>query len=140
LLDPAYRTHQENEFSAFAKLLSATGAPVVWANAPFFKFQPDLPWVSDNPERTVMLNKMYTQLAVTDRNVHLINYAAQLNLPGGVVDTKVRPDGIHMNDVVAAKLSDTWLLPMLDAYKPKVAKPPKDAKAAQPSPAPTPHS
>jgi hypothetical protein len=119
LLDPTYRAHQESEFSALVGLLSATGAPVIWANAPFFKFQVDLPWLSDNPERTVVLNQMYSQLAATHSNVHLINYAAQLNRPGGVVDTSVRPDGIHMTDVAAAKLTQSWLLPMLDVYKPK---------------------
>ncbi len=134
LLDPAYRAHQESEFSALIGLLSATGAPVIWANAPFFKFQVDLPWLSDNPERTVVLNQMYQQLAATHSNVHLINYAAQLNRPGGVVDTSVRPDGIHMTDAAAAKLTQSWLLPMLDVYKPKGSQ--HSPAATTPSPAP----
>ena len=130
VLDPAYRAHQESEFSALVRLLTATGAPVVWANAPFFKFQVDLPWLSDNPERTVVLNQLYQQFAATHANVHLIDYASQLNRPGGVVDTSVRPDGIHMTDAAAAKLTQTWLLPILNAYKPK---------ASQPAPTASPH-
>ena len=97
--------------SALVRLLTATGAPVAWANAPFFKFQVDLPWLSDNPERTVVLNQLYQQFAATHADVHLIDYASQLNRPGGVVDTSVRPDGIHMTDAAAAKLTQTWLLP-----------------------------
>ena len=137
LLDPTYRVHQENEFSALVKLLTATGAPVVWANAPFIKFQQDLPWVSDNPQRTNVLNQMYTQLAATHSNVHLIDYAAHLNRPGGVVDTSIRPDGIHMTDAAASKLAQTWLIPLLDAYKPssKPGAQPSTGPSAQPKPA-----
>jgi hypothetical protein len=61
---------------------------------------------------------MYRDLAASHRNVTLLNYAVHLNRPGHVVDTSVRPDGIHMNDTAAANLLRTWLLPTLDRYKP----------------------
>lgn len=118
LLDPSYRAHQEAEFGQLADVLSSTGAPVTWADAPYFKFQQDLPWISDDPGRTDVLNAMYRDLAATHHNVKLLDYAVHLNKPDHAVDTSVRPDGIHMNPVAASNLMRTWLLPILDHYKP----------------------
>ena len=52
LLDPAYRAQQESAFDTLIADLSATGAPVAWADAPYFQFQADLPWISESTERT----------------------------------------------------------------------------------------
>jgi peptidoglycan/LPS O-acetylase OafA/YrhL len=115
LLDPAYRAHQESEFDAFISTLSATGARVAWADAPYFKFQGlDLPWLSDDPQRTDVLNGMYRDLVARHPNVRLLDYASHLNKPGNFVDTQVRPDGIHMTPFAAAVLNNVWLLPLLD--------------------------
>ncbi len=118
LLDPAYRAHQESEFASFAKLLSETGAPVVWANAPYVKFQQDLPWLSDDTHRTDVLNALYRDLAAHHSNIRLVDYASKLNRPDHVVDTSIRPDGIHMTDAAASRLAQTWLIPLLKPYKP----------------------
>ncbi len=114
LLDPAYRARQESAFDALIADLSASGAKVAWADAPYFKFQVDLPWVSDAPQRTDVLNAMYRQLVARHPGVQLLNYAVHLNKPGNVVDTSVRPDGIHMTPYAAAVLDNAWLLPLLD--------------------------
>ncbi len=116
LLDPAYRAHQESEFDSLIADLSATGAPVAWADAPYFKFQIDLPWISDSTQRTDVLNAMFRELAARHPNVRLLDYASHLNKPGNVVDTSIRPDGIHMSKAAAAQLDQTWLLPLLDKY------------------------
>ena len=119
LLDPTYRAYQEGEFIKFADLLGSTGAPVVWADAPYVKFQVDLPWLSDNPARTDQLNQMYRDIAAKDSKIVLADYASKLNKPGHVVDTSVRPDGIHMTDAWATKVATSWLIPTLAKYKPK---------------------
>jgi hypothetical protein len=119
LLDPKYRAHQEDEFIKFAQLLSSTGAPVVWANAPYVKFQLDLPWLSDSPQRTDTLNDMYRDIAAKDSQIKLVDYASKLNKANHVVDTSVRPDGIHMTDAWAQKVAQSWMLPTLAPYKPK---------------------
>jgi peptidoglycan/LPS O-acetylase OafA/YrhL len=119
LLDPTYRAHQEDEFIKFADVLGSTGAPVVWANAPYFKFQVDLPWVSDNPQRTDVLNDMYRDIAAKDSKIKLVDYASKLNKPDHAVDTSVRPDGIHMTPPWAEKVATSWMLPTLAPYKPK---------------------
>ena len=119
LLDPTYRAHQEAEFIKFADLLTSTGAPVFWADAPYVKFQLDLPWLSDSPARTDELNQMYRDIAAKDNKITIADYASKLNKPGHVVDTSVRPDGIHMTDAWAEKVATSWLLPSLNKYKPK---------------------
>jgi peptidoglycan/LPS O-acetylase OafA/YrhL len=119
LMDPAYRAQQEAEFIKFADLLGSTGAPVVWADAPYAKFQIDLPWLSDSPVRTDTLNQMYRDIAAKDSKIILGDYASKLNRPGHVVDASVRPDGIHMTDAWAAKVATSWLIPSLAKYKPK---------------------
>jgi peptidoglycan/LPS O-acetylase OafA/YrhL len=114
LLDPPYRAHQENEFDSLIADLSATGAPVGWADVPYFKFQVDLPWISDSIQRTDVLNAMYREVAARHSNVRLLDYASHLNKPGDLVNTVIRPDGIHMTPAYAAGLARVWLLPVLD--------------------------
>jgi hypothetical protein len=94
---------------------------VLWADAPYVKFQIDLPWLSDAPARTDMLNQMYRDIAAKDSKITLVDYASKLNKPGHVVDTSVRPDGIHMTDAWASKVADGWMIPVLGKYKPKAS-------------------
>ena len=61
-----------------------------------------------------MLNAMFRQVVARHPKVRLLDYASHLNKPGDVVDTSVRPDGIHMNPAAAAELASAWLLPLLD--------------------------
>jgi peptidoglycan/LPS O-acetylase OafA/YrhL len=116
LLDPAYRAHQESEFGALIDDLHATGAPVAWADVPYFKFQADLPWISDSTQRTDVLNAMFREVVARHTGVRLLDYASHLNKPGDEVNTVIRPDGIHMNPIYAEGLARIWLLPLLDQY------------------------
>ncbi|HEX4429019.1 MAG TPA: acyltransferase family protein [Frankiaceae bacterium] len=116
LLDPAYRAQQESAYDTLISELTATGAPVAWADAPYFKFQLDLPWISDAPERTDVLNSMFRDVVARHPNVRLLDYASHLNKPGGLVNTVIRPDGIHMTPAYAEGLDRVWLLPLLDKY------------------------
>jgi peptidoglycan/LPS O-acetylase OafA/YrhL len=118
LLDPSYRQYQLSAYDKFVKVLSSTGAAVEWADAPYFTFRQDLPWVSDDPARIDELNAMYRQLAATHPNVHLLSYAAHLNEPGRYDDPNVRPDGVHMTPQAADRLAQTWLLPQLAPFRP----------------------
>ncbi len=114
LLDPTYRAHQESEYDALIADLTATGAPVAWADAPYFKFQLDLPWISDSIQRTDVLNSMFREVAARHPNVKLLDYASHLNKPNDLVNTVIRPDGIHMTPGYAEGLARVWLLPLLD--------------------------
>ena len=130
LLDPSYRAYQESSYDKFVSVLASTGAPVEWADVPYFTFQNNLiPWISDNPERTDELNAMYRQLAARHPNVHLLDYANHLNKPGRVDDTSVRTDGIHMSEPAAEALTRSWLLPKLAPFRPSA----KAAKQGQPT-------
>ncbi len=114
LLDPTYRSHQESAFDELIRELSATGARVAWADAPYFKFQVDLPWISDAPQRTDALNAMFREVVARHPGVRLLDYATHLNRPGNVVNAVIRPDGIHMTPAYAEGLARVWLLPLLD--------------------------
>jgi hypothetical protein len=114
LLDPAYRARQESEYDALIADLAATGAPVAWADAPYFKFQTDLPWISDSTQRTDALNAMFREVVARHPNVKLLDYASHLNKPNDLVNTVIRPDGIHMTPGYAEGLARVWLLPLLD--------------------------
>ena len=80
LMDPGYRKYQEGASTSSSLLTKPAPGPV--GGRPYFKFQIDLPFISDNPARTDELNVMYRELAAQHQNVKLIDYAAQLNRPG----------------------------------------------------------
>ncbi len=132
LLDPDYRAYQLKSWGELVSVLSATGAPVEWANAPYFAFQSDFPWVSDTPERTDALNAMYGELAAQHPNVKLLDYADRFPGRGRPDDTSVRTDGIHMNEQAALTVAEQWLLPALQPYTP-AAKAAAGSKTAAPS-------
>ncbi len=117
-LDPAWRAHQEQAFRELVSDLEVTGKPVLWADAPYCKFQEDLPWFGDDPTRTDALNTIYNDLAATEPNFTLLNYAVRLNKPGHVVDTSIRPDGVHMGLEPAHQMFMSWLWPLLHSYRP----------------------
>ena len=52
-----------------------------------------------------MLNAMFRDIVARDSKIKLVDYASKLNKPGHVVDTSVRPDGIHMNPTCGAKVA-----------------------------------
>jgi hypothetical protein len=118
VLDPAWADHQLQQYRHLADLLSGTGAPVLWADVPYMKFQPRLPFVSDQPQRTDALNVLFRRLQAEDPEVTLLEYAARLNRLDHSVDTKIRPDGIHLGDAVADETVSTWLVPALKEAKP----------------------
>ena len=126
LLDPDYRTYQLKAWNQLISVLTSTGAPVEWADAPYFTFnRTDLPWVSDDPERTDELNAMFRELVAGHPDVKLLDYASHLNKPGHVDDFSVRPDGVHMSkdldfnpNQAAVDLAENWLIPTLKPFTP----------------------
>lgn len=114
VLQPAWADHQLSEFDLLATGLHITGAPSIWADVPYMKFQPNLPWISDDPARTDALNAVVRELDERRDDVSVADYASRLNRPDRTVDTSVRPDGIHLTDGEADRLVADWLIPLLD--------------------------
>jgi hypothetical protein len=113
VLDASWRTKQEHDFDALLDLLPSKETPIFWADVPYARFQKNLPWVSDDPRRTDALNRLYRDMSASRRDMVLLDYASRLNRPGKSVDTRVRPDGIHMTDPAADQIVTEWLLPEL---------------------------
>lgn len=113
VLQPAWAAHQLGEFDLLATGLHLTGAPSLWADVPYMKFQPNRPWISDDDRRTDALNRVLRELDARRGDVSMIDLAGRLNRPGRRVDTDLRPDGIHLTDEAADRLVTRWLVPLL---------------------------
>ena len=111
VVEPDWAAHQQREFEELATALGTTGAPGLWADVPYMKFQPRLDWVSDDPSRTDALNMVLRNVDATRPDITMWAYASRYNRPNRTVDTKVRPDGIHLNDRAADQLA-TDLVPL----------------------------
>lgn len=113
LMEPEWRERQMRDFARLADAMASTGAPVWWADVPYMKFQEPLPWISDAPERTDVLNRMFRQLAAEHPSIRLIDYAEQIDPQDGTIDLSRRPDGLHLTDVASDELIAEWLVPMV---------------------------
>lgn len=118
VLEPSWRAHQDHDFGTLVDALTGTGGPVLWADVPYMKFQADLPWISDTPQRTDALNALFRQVAGEHPRVTILDYAWRLNRPDHVVDRSIRPDGIHMTDHAADALLASWLVGRIEPYDP----------------------
>jgi hypothetical protein len=132
VLEPDWHAQQEHAFGDLVTDLEVTGAPVAWTDAPYCKFQQDLPWFGDDPARTDALNAVYRDLAGKEPKFSLLPYAAQLNRPDHFVDTSVRPDGVHLGVAPARALLQRWLLPELDRYRPRAVVAPSTTQPTPP--------
>lgn len=115
--EPDWAERQRQEFEQLATGLGVTGAPGLWADVPYMKFQPNLDWVSDDPARTDALNGVIGAVAAARPDVELLPWAHRVNRPGRVVDTSVRPDGIHLHDRSADALVADVVLPAARSKK-----------------------
>lgn len=111
---PEWAAHQRSEFDLLTDQLHSSGGPVLWADVPYVKFQADLPWLSDRPQRTDALNRLIGQLVADRAEVEPLALAAQLNRPDRSVDTATRPDGVHLSDAAADALVERWLVPQIE--------------------------
>jgi hypothetical protein len=114
ILEPAWAARQHDDLTLLATALHETGATSLWADVPYMKFQPNLPWISDDPRRTDALNRLLHRIDDERPDVQMISYAERLNRPHHEVDTTVRPDGIHLTDRAADDLVARWLVPLLE--------------------------
>jgi peptidoglycan/LPS O-acetylase OafA/YrhL len=113
LMEPAWRARQMEDFGRLADAMAASGAPVWWADVPYMKFQEPLPWVSDAPERTDMLNRMFRDLDDEREDVQILDYAPHVGRQDGTIDLSRRPDGLHLTDSAADDLVAEWLVPRI---------------------------
>ncbi|MGA0879419.1 MAG: GDSL-type esterase/lipase family protein, partial [Ilumatobacteraceae bacterium] len=102
-------------FSEFIDLIHVPGTPVIWFSSPDI----DPPYVAGetgtppfaeaDPERTRRYNALIASFAAEDDRVVFADFAAAVRAhPGGQFESKMRPDGAHI-DLSAAPELVTWI-------------------------------
>ncbi len=138
--DPVYDEYLYSEFAAATDLFVEEGLVVVWLLAPHVEVgrneepPPDPPYAESEPERMDRLNEIIERVADERQSVVTIDLGEHLrSLPGGEMDPRLRPDGVHFTAEAATEVAD-WLGPeVLTA----VASEPNPAAPPPRSPAPT---
>lgn len=143
--DPVYDDYLYRELSLAADILLEQGLVVVWLQSPHIEVglneepPPDPPYTESDPERMDRLNELIQRVADERQGVVTIDLGAHLReLPGGEMDTDMRPDGVHFTAETATELAE-WLGPAVlaavEAEPNPLAPPPRPPAGAAPGPA-----
>jgi peptidoglycan/LPS O-acetylase OafA/YrhL len=117
--DPKFDRYMDGEINAVLDMFHAHGIPVVWllalhndvgrAQVP----RPPHPYPESDPARIDRLNQMIRGAAATRPDVTTIDLGAHLRaLPGGEMDPKLRPDGVHFT-LGTGRVFANWLGPQV---------------------------
>lgn len=93
----------------------APGAKVVWATGPYNDWKwgcPD-PCLTSDRGRIDAYNGLVYRLAEQHPEVAVLDYGSHLNAGKKTVDTKTRPDGVHLSDKASLADARKWLGPTL---------------------------
>jgi peptidoglycan/LPS O-acetylase OafA/YrhL len=105
--DPAYDAELSAEVGEAMDSLTAAGGRVVWLTSPVVQMQGH---PSSEPARIERLNSIIRAEASTRHSVRVVDLAGYLRgLPGGELDTRLRPDGVHFTRETATEVATTWL-------------------------------
>jgi peptidoglycan/LPS O-acetylase OafA/YrhL len=117
--DPVYDQRLRDELSLVTDTLVNEGLPVVWVTAPHIDVgrmqepPPDEPYPESDPARIDRLNQIIREIADAREGVVVIDLAGYLaSLPGGEMDPRLRPDGVHFETDTAVEVAQ-WLGPEL---------------------------
>ncbi|HEX8803693.1 MAG TPA: acyltransferase family protein, partial [Acidimicrobiales bacterium] len=117
--DPVYDAYVRSEFGELTDLLLHHGLTVVWVIAPHIEVgklespPPDPPYPESDPARIDRLNEIIREVADEREGVVTIDLQGYLaSLPGGEMDERLRPDGVHFEVDSAVEVAD-WLGPEL---------------------------
>jgi hypothetical protein len=113
-----------SEYQAAYDVLSASGAKVLWTNAPCAKFGPALGGFhvdqAEGERRVRYLNGTILSRLRASRPVEIVDLYGQLCPGGQMAETvagvnRARPDGVHLSDAAAEALTEQWLGPRVVA-------------------------
>jgi hypothetical protein len=115
--DPEFDAYLQSEMLSIVDILAADGSLVIWLTQPEIEVRgpggkiPDVPFPVSDPARVHRYNELVFELeAFRPGRVRVIDLAAYMrSLPGGALDPKYRPDGIHLTREGAYLLSEAWL-------------------------------
>lgn len=112
---PEYDRWLRRAFTEFIDSIHVPGTPIIWFSSPDI----DPPYVAGetgtppfaeaDPERTRLYNELIASFAAADERVVFADFAAAVRAhPGGQFESKMRPDGAHI-DLGAAPELVIWI-------------------------------
>lgn len=117
--DPVYDAYLSAELEHATQVLGESGAPVLWLTAPEIELgrledpRPSEPYPGSDPSRVRRLNELITEVADRSTGAEVIDLRGYLAaLPGGVLDARMRPDGVHFTTETSVEVAQ-WLGPMI---------------------------
>ncbi|HET9730381.1 MAG TPA: acyltransferase family protein [Acidimicrobiia bacterium] len=106
--EPPYDAFFSSELRAAVAIAKQYHVRLAWATAPVEDaFVPG--GTSALRARLQDLDARLADLAAQDHAVRLVPLAARVDRPGGVIDYKARPDGVHFTLAAARIIADQWL-------------------------------
>lgn len=139
--DPVFDRYLREELSLVTDILLEEGVTVVWATAPRIEVgrleepPPDPSYPESDPARIDRLNQIIRDIADEREGAVVVDLAGYLaSLPGGEMDPRLRPDGVHFETETAQEVA-SWLGPELMRALTLETPPARDAlvAAAEPS-------
>jgi len=135
--DPVYDDFLYREFAAATDLFIQQGLVVVWILSPHIDVgrneepPPEQPYPESDPARMDRLNEIIQRVADERDSAVTVDLPGYLrDQPGGEMDDRLRPDGVHFDLQTAYEVSADWLgQAVLDAI---AAEP--NPRAPQPQP------
>ena len=121
--EPAYDAWMLEQFKNFIDVLSSGGSQIVWLSTPdvdppFIAGETGVPPFDEaDQKRSARYNELIQQFAEDDDRVVFADFASAVKAhPGGEFESKMRPDGAHIDLKYAPELV-TWLDQMIrDVY------------------------
>ena len=121
--EPVYDAWLLKQFTNFIDVMSSAGSQIVWLstpniNPPYISGETGVPPFDEaDPSRSARYNELIQQFAETDDRVVYADFASAVKAhPGGEFESKMRPDGAHIDLKYAPELV-TWLDQMIrDVY------------------------
>lgn len=110
-----YDTWLVDQMESFADVVAATGAKVVWFSSPsvdppYIAGETGVPpFAEASPDRAARYNELIRQVAEADERVEFADFATEVRAhPGGEFESKMRPDGAHIDLKYAPELVE-WI-------------------------------
>jgi peptidoglycan/LPS O-acetylase OafA/YrhL len=117
--DPVFDRFLRDELSDVTDILLDEGVPVVWVTAPHIDVgrnqqpPPDHPYPESERSRIDRLNGIIREIADEREGAVVVDLQGYLaSLPGGEMDPRLRPDGVHFENETAQEVAN-WLGPQL---------------------------
>jgi hypothetical protein len=122
--EPEYDDWLTVEMNDFVDVVAEGGARILWFTSPdvdppyIVGETGEPPFVEADPQRTERYNELIAELAERDSRVVVADFAAAVRAhPGGQFESKMRPDGAHIDLKQAPELVDWIDAAIKDAYR-----------------------